>query len=477
MKLRIVSIAALAAIAGQAQALTLGQIATLKAEGNLLEVYMSGASALSATIGGLMTQNCDTTTVDTKFGAAIPLATYTSNFNDAAFDGDTSNGQSVKAYACKLKAQNDFNTTATGTTPFGGKYIVFQKSDQGGSGNGVFPVATGGALPFLNLTAANCTGTVCFSNGFTKVPDMGVSDVSPIGFNPSLNRPLTPINFSSAAAVKNSDFAATPKGVIQTVFGLAVTQPLFEALQAEQGITVGSATRPSVSKAQIGSLLSNSYDVGLAWKPLLPTNAYYNANNTRPENTSEIKICRRVNGSGTQTAANRYFMEYGANEAALSPNDADASEAGAIVIVEGSSTSNVRTCLTDTATAGAFAVGHVSLENAETSNWKFVKIDGMEPSRDNAKKGLYDYVFESTIQVAKTAAPTQKTFGANFATAASKASNLGSLSTAAQAGVLALPTAPDCTADFGTYTAGSNSDKFCSRMTRPNPANLYTIAK
>lgn len=464
MKLRLLSIAALAAVAGQAQALTVAQIASARTAGTLVEVHMSGASALSATIGGLFTQNCVAGTLDI----------YKSDKTDTAFPGDSSDGQSVNAYTCQLIGASDFGAA------FNNKLVVFQKSDQGGSGNGVFPVATNQALPFLSLTAADCNTTtkVCKSNGLTKRPDGGVSDVSPIGFNPSQNRPLAPIDFSNAANVKSADFQQV-KSVIQTVFGLAVSQPLYDALVAEQGLAAG--VRPSVSKAVIGSMLSASYDIGLGWKPLLPNNA---------NNASQVNICRRVNGSGTQTSANRFFLEYGANLSSLLPSDnannsdnpgvnalTEIGTAGAYVVYEGSSTSNVRDCLAKANDVNAFAIGHVSLENAETAKWKFVKIDGVEPSRDNAKKGLYSYVFESTIQVNKAAAATPKAFMVAFTNAAAGVANLNALPAATQNGVMALPFAAGCPADFGTAAAGSAADKFCSRMTRPNPADLYTVAK
>jgi hypothetical protein len=266
---------------------------------------------------------------------------------------------------------------------------------------------------------------------------------------------------------------------VQTVFGLAVSQPLYAALQAEQGLAAG--VRPSVSKAVIASILSNGYDIGLGWTPLLPTDA---------ANTSQINICRRVNGSGTQTAANRFWHEYGANASSLTPSDnannsdnpgvnalSEIGTGGVYVVYEGSATANLRSCLTEANTKGAYAIGHISLENAETAAWKFVKIDGVEPSRDNAKKGLYSHVFESTIQVNKNAAATPKAFSVAFSTAAANVNNLNALSAAAQNGVASLPGAAGCPAVFGSAAAGSAADKFCSRVTRPNPADVLSVVK
>ncbi|NBD20809.1 hypothetical protein GTZ97_09025 [Aquabacterium fontiphilum] len=466
MKLRIVSLAAVAALAGQAHALTLAEIDAARSAGTLLEVTMSGATALSGTIGGLFTQNCKPGT----------LNIYLNNKN--LFAGESVDGNMVKAYACELVgSNNDFGAA------YNNRKVLFQKSDEGGSGNGVFPVATNSLMPFLNVSAANCNQTTKVCNTLAqRRPDGGVSDVSPVGFNPSANRPLSPIDFSANADVSNSDFQQV-RGVLQIGFGLAVSQPLYAALQAEQG----TSGRPSVPKTVISNMLSNAYNPELGWTPLL--------SDARIGDRTQINICRRVNGSGTQTSANRFWLEYGANEvAAFTPaTNADNSEFpnaianvakndGLIMVYEGSSTGNVRTCLTEANTKGAFAIGHISLENPETAAWKFVRIDGVEPSRDNMKRGIYEYLFESTIQVAKVGnSAAGRAFMVNFTNAAQKSTNLNSLSAANQAGVLTLPDAADCPATFTFVAAGTAGEtaqnKFCGRVTRPNVSNVLTIIK
>lgn len=467
MKLRLLSLAAMAAFVGQAHALTPTQIDTARADGSLLEVTMSGATALSGTIGGLFTQNCKSGTQDIYL-------------NDAAlFSGETVNGNIVKAYSCELNATNDFGAA------YANKKVLFQKSDQGGSGNGVFPVATNSLMPFINVSAATCNATtkVC-STIAQKRPDGGVSDVSPIGFNPSANRPLSPIDFSANADVSNSDFQQV-QGVLQTIFGLAISNELYTALQTDQGLAAN--VRPVVSKAVIASMLSNTYNPELGWAPLFRNAANINGK-------TQVNICRRVNGSGTQTSANRFWLEYGANEASLTPADnANNSffpndfnnalpNADLLMVYEGSTTGNVRDCLAKANDNGAFAIGHVSLENAPTAKWKFAAIDGAEPSRDNAKRGFYDYVFESTVQVAKTGnSAAGRAFMVEFTKAAQKSTNLNALSVANQGGVMTLPFAADCPATFTFVAAGTAGEtsvnKFCGRVSRPNPSNALVIVK
>jgi len=467
MKLRIVSLAVVAAFAGQAHALSLADIDAARSAGTLLEVTMSGATALTGTIGGLFTQNCKPGT----------LNTYLNNKN--LFAGESVDGNIVKAYACELVgSNNDFGAA------YNNRKVLFQKSDEGGSGNGVFPVATNSLMPFLNVSAANCNQTTKVCNTIAqRRPDGGVSDVSPIGFNPEANRPLSPIDFSNNADVSNGDFQQV-RGALQIGFGLAVSQPLYAALQAEQGLS--ASQRPSVPYPVISNMLSAAYNPELGWTPLL--------SEANIGDRTQINICRRVNGSGTQTSANRFWLEYGANDSSLIPaTNADNSEfenaianvskdAGLIMVYEGSSTGNVRTCMTEANTKGAFAIGHISLENAETAAWKFAKIDGVDPTRDNMKLGKWNYMFESTIQVAKTGnSAAGRAFMVNFTTAAQKSTNLNSLSAANQAGVLTLPDAPDCPATYTHVAAGTPGEtaqqKFCGRVTRPNPADPLTLVK
>jgi hypothetical protein len=201
----------------------------------------------------------------------------------------------------------------------------------------------------------------------------------------------------------------------------------------------------------------------------------------------QINICRRVNGSGTQTSANAFFLEYPRSAYALIPaTNADNSEfpndlanigsAGTIMVYEGSSSGNVRSCLDKANDTSSFAIGHISLENAETAKWKFAAVDGAVPSRDNAKKGHYHYAFESTMQINNAAAATQKSFLNAMIDASKKSVNLSSLSVAAQNGVMALPTATDCAAaDFGSYAPGSTAEKFCSRVSRPGVDDVLVI--
>jgi len=431
MKLKSIAFAAAALIASQAHALTpadMNAAATLK-------VYVGGASALSAAVGGLLTQNCDATT----------RTDYT----------QTGNAPFGKIYSCTLLPVNDFGITGTVAQ----RNIMFQKRDAGGSGFGVYPVASNTASPidFINPTtcAGPAAGTGTCTSLFLNQADGGVSDVEPAVFAALQN---TPPEFPGQSVGNNS----TSQPINQTVFGVAVTNKLYLKLQADQGLAAN--IRPNVSQAVVGQMLRSGFLAGdISWKVMLP-------NTVDGTQNSQVTICRRVNGSGTQAAANRFFLEYPFNVAAvqepLTAGDssvvAHGTTAGGLYVVENSATADSRNCMTAADTANGFAIGHISLENAETAAWKFVKVSGQEPSRDEAKAGRYAYFFESTGQIRKNAAVNVKSFLTSFFTGAGKPENLAQLSAAAQNGVMANPSI--CPILFGGGTA--NEIKFCSRVTR-----------
>lgn len=422
MKLRhIAAAAALAAIAGQAAALTPTQAAAATT------IYFSGASATKAAIGGLFTQNCQASTR-----------------NDYTLASDSAFGT---IYTCTLNTTNDFGLGAIN--------VMFQKRDNGGSGMGVYPVANGTGIAFINIAtcatpvgtaSATCTGQT------TVVPDGGTSDVEPSLFEATLN---TPAGFGGAVNTAN----ITVDPYVSTVFGLAVSNALYTKLQADQGLA--STVRPTVSKDVIGMMLRNTFDVSKGWSLLLP-------NTTDGTQLSQVTQCRRTNGSGTQASANRFFLEYPYNEAMApftaldSGVSAHGTTAGALYVVEGGSTGNVTACLTSANTAGGFAIGHVSLENAETTAWKFVKINGQEPSRDNAKTGKYPYFFESTCQYRNSLTGNDKTFAQKLCEGSASPTNLGSLATATQNGVFTPPQNGVC----ADGVAAGVETTFCGSVTR-----------
>jgi hypothetical protein len=426
--IKSIALACAALCATQANAL---DNVTMNAPGTL-KVFVSGASALSGAINGLFTQNCVATTRTTYTAVA--------GIGGAAFGTINS---------CSLISGNDFGLPANTN-------IMFQKRDAGGSGVGVYPVSNNTAIDFINPNSCTgpATGTGTCAALFQRPADGGVSDVEPALFAATQNTP--PESIGSAVGNK---FTSQP--INQTIFGLTVTQALYAALQAEQGLS--AAQRPNISQAAAGQMLRSNFPASdISWKILLPSAA-------SAAQSSQVTICRRVNGSGTQAAANRYFLEYPFNSGVLqepltaadSTVTVHGTAANQLFVSENSATADARNCMTAANTAGGFALGHISLENAETAAWKFVKVGGQEPSRLEATNGRYAYFFESTGQISTLAPANVQSFLTSFFNGAGLPVNLAQLSAANQAGVMARPQSAACPDPFV-----SSATNFCSRVTR-----------
>ena len=470
MKIRSFALAALAAACGQAFALTPAQVA----DPATVKIYMSGATAMRNIIGGLFTENCNSD-LDVAYSNI-------GNFSGFAF---AANGDAHRVYSC---------TMLTSSPILPGKKVALFKSDIGGSGQGVFPVHAKSARGFLNLAtcgsrAATVPNYVC-SGEQQQVPMAGVSDVEPGMFrfiNVPKDDPTYPIEGLSDAQI--GELEVNP--LFQTIFAVAVNKSLRDAMQAAQGLTVGDAgPEPTISRAAASSYFSGVLTdptAGLGWQPIVASGDARKA--------TRVNICRRVDGSGTQASANAQFLQFPCNGAALgvanqTVSDAGLSQAissvgtsGKAFVYEGSTTGNVISCLNQAETVGAYAIGHVSKENAPATsgtigNWRHVKLDGVSANRDNTKSGQYDYFFESTLQWNKTLfaglGGDQQGFLTTFAAQAKLPSSLAKLASATQNGVAALP--DTYAGDFGTGSA--NEITFGSRVTRGgNSCTPATFAK
>lgn len=473
MKIRSIALAALATLSTQAFALSPAQVA----EAATVKIYMSGATALRNIIGGLFTQNC-TADLDIYYSSA------NTTFGGVAFNAA---GDAHRVYACTMSA----------TSPIlPGKRVALFKSDLGGSGQGVFPVYFGGTSgatrSFLSLT--NCSTRVTPAAPFNytcsteqdQIPLGGVSDVEPglfKGINVPGDDPSYPQDGLSSDQLGELDIAP----LFQTVLAVATNKSLRDAMQARQGLPVGSdaeADRPSISLAE-----ATSYFTGALGSPAEGKGWQVIVGAADAKRATRVNVCRRVNGSGTQASANAFITQFPCNTSAPSPATFDFSDpnllgpngepplatqagpAGSLMVFEGSSTGNVITCLGAAEDNAAYAIGHVSKENNEFatgSKWRHVKLDGIAANRDNVKNGKYSYFYESTMQwhTAFVGSPAvsqdQRDFLTQFRTEAAKPSSLARLASANQLGVAALP--GSYAGAFGTGTA--NEITFGSRVSR-----------
>lgn len=242
----------------------------------------------------------------------------------------------------------------TGVTQ--GQDILFIKRSKGGSVWGVDPVAR--AQRIQTLDVENCTpltvttspvqpyswscGTKGIDPGETGqaastnaglVPDFGVSDVEPRMFKTPYNTENNQAALSSAELGKLSNLP-----VNQIMMGIVATNAV--------------AATTSISRAQYGAMLAGKIDT---WESI-------------DGSTDPVVVCRRVNGSGTQTSYNWFFSGFPCNSSSLGFADTppaavtdsfgyDGSKAGTsgnpylidptagLTIIENSGSGDVRNCL------------------------------------------------------------------------------------------------------------------------------------
>lgn len=367
MQIRSIALAAVALAASQAQALTIPAGAPV--------LYVSGSSALTPVIKGIFATNCATavTTLQNK-----------------------STGADQFMFTCTLTASSSLAKAINGgTAPASGQTVYLFKRDAGGSAYGVNPVAASTAVAFLDEAGAtdasgNYTGTK------NVVPQLGAADVEPALLQESNNLAA---GFTALTAAQLGGL--NTQTVLLQSFGVAVNNNLYTALQTAQNTT----GVPSIPTTFLQSLVNKGgLNIAAAsWGHLL--------NNS---DASQINICRRAAGSGTQAGANLLFTPF--NEAALGAADSDATAVGTegiVYVSEGGSTGAVKTCLNSadttavSATYGhaAYAIGYIGYENkpaAGTDTWKFVNLDGNSPDIGNTQNGLYSYAFENTFNYLKT---------------------------------------------------------------------------
>lgn len=215
------------------------------------------------------------------------------------------------------------------------------------------------------------------------------------------------------AAYSAEDFASA--GFSQ-VFGVAVNTTLYNALQAFQKTAAGgnlvpaacaagdvtAACQPSLSKAQINTLINNSTGTSSAKRQ---GGAFLTGSGT-----TAITYCMRPQTSGTQQAAQLYFLNYGGNgtlggKQPIVPAGTSLSVSGTVryAAVSNSGSGDVRNCLND---AAGYRFGVLSAENnpiGGSDSYRFVRVnevaaaEGVAGSSQTATAiaGRYDFVYET----------------------------------------------------------------------------------
>lgn len=349
-----------------------------------------------------------------------------------------SGGKFGRAVFCEV----DNSKITTGTLSITNPKVLFLKRSAGGSAQGVQPVAEEASIGALQVSSSTCTEDAPGANTWTcsvasadqisLVPDVGVSDVEPDKFR-GIN---TPAGFSGVSQAQVNRLQVTSTSGL--VFGITVNEKLRDALQHAQGLTVGAedeANMPSLSTAQVSSILAGRvrswakfYEDGTD----LVTTA--TAAGLQPSSPL-VRICRRVDGSGTGATINMKFL----NNPCVSGAPALATAAlsnpflGPLV-TENSGSGDLETCQATADANNQWSIGLQSLEkNASGSKpYRFVKVDEVAPTLANAANGSYKVWVENSIQWRKSPAATPLA-GDKLVLAQQLAADLGNVSVIASA--------------------------------------------
>lgn len=280
-------------------------------------------------------------------------------------------------------------TLAAGNGAWSGQNAIIIYRTEGGSVYGVNPVARNEAIATLNVTDATCSGT---SAPYTctladMVPDAGVSDVAPALFT----NPYNTEGDTAAASLSETELAEL---VSTPLYGLAFGVPVTKNVPAS--VKLNKATVAAIMAGNIGNWSQVDSSI-----------------------SGDIVICRRVPGSGTQAVFNNYFGSYPCAANANAPADRSASAAwdganynvaagaGGLIVIENSSSGEVRTCLDRAQNGGSYttkgrdgvtnvtvdfgplvtaggvsrkAIGVLSMDSLSNStaagNWQFRALDG-----------------------------------------------------------------------------------------------------
>jgi hypothetical protein len=364
-----------------------------------------------------------------------------------------------------------------------GKKILLARRTRGGSGYGVVPLISNIPLEYLNIVglpssawAADGTKTwkqTISQDNAKKYLSKNLSDGGVIAVDPNIllkpgtdNYPDQQAELSSGLPEANwpPDLTQLPTSgnngftVITTaglVYGVAVTQDLYEVLQTAQKRTGGlpgetavgnyaEQDMPSLSRTLVASLLAGKIGTwdqvkivdktdANAVKTLLDPGILAEAGVSAPtketatgSSLTPVAVGLRNNGAATGVLANSVFLNYPGTATAVKPADATpngaAEEDAAMPIVKKPIIiSDTGTLLKDWQT-GANTLGFnnvadgkayarrwgIAINTADKNNsvtaagsggdpWRYIKIDGYAPTLENVAAGLYPYWTEGVV--------------------------------------------------------------------------------
>ncbi|ODU49892.1 MAG: hypothetical protein ABS92_04680 [Thiobacillus sp. SCN 63-374] len=294
---------------------------------------------------------------------------------------------------------------------------VFNSAFKGGCGSATAVPATSEYLDPTNPGG----GTRIALPGYNKytcpltltsaaAPDMGISDVEPTML----------VSAGAVYGVTGTQLSALHNALLNVVvFGIPVTLELRDAMQAAQiasgtlpsSCAVGDETEqcmPTLNHQQINSIFTGN---AVDWSEFGLTN---------PSGDNNIYIVRRIDASGTQTAAKIFFLNTpcatglitfmpssdGESSTAANACSFATPPAGTSTVHEGSTASDVQICLQNHNANHRWAVGLMSVQTPAVgdanTDMRFIKIDGVSPTNLNVALGRYGFWTEATLNYTGT---------------------------------------------------------------------------
>jgi hypothetical protein len=279
-----------------------------------------------------------------------------------------------------------------------------------------------GTAPNYNVAAGNVAG----GQLALVTSDAGYSDTPLNLFTNGVNVPDgTPVPSATAIA------SLVTKPINAALHGVAVTKGLRDALQAQQGLVVGSETEaniPSLSKSAIASIYQGKI---FDWTQVVHNGV---ALVVDPAYSSEVYVVPRSPGAAIQASVNARILNTPSNPNAAGPKRQDlglapyvyeaALPADTDTILDGFDkgvafnwTDGSGTVNAEPAGLKKYAIGSQSTErNAgvqppaasatrDALNYRFIKIDGVAPTLVNAYNGTYPLTLEAGIFYRSASSP------------------------------------------------------------------------
>ncbi|MEY8688791.1 MAG: hypothetical protein AB9M53_02770 [Leptothrix sp. (in: b-proteobacteria)] len=351
------------------------------------DVYMAGSSAVDLALVKFVANACNPNTVDVYRSDAGVRTSYLMTCETDAANG----GFALPSGATKLAIHKNTNSSSDGVatvlnTATTVNYLQVSDIASTAGCTEVTVASTAGIAAYQLFTCGTTVGTAgagtlvssATSTAGTLLTHFGFSDSEPLQYTTTAN-----------ALQLRSGYP------FDLIFGIPVSKNLRDALQTQQGKTVGSeieADMPSLTHSQINAIFTGKY---LNWTDALGV--------TIPGNDNIYKL-RRSNGSGTTRIFNATFVgEFctpgvlGTSVATVSPvtPTTECLPTAAIGATGGTlqmaTSDDMASCISTFNGAGAAAIGHLSTDYQPQAadGYRFVKVDGYAPTVLNVIDGKY----------------------------------------------------------------------------------------